>query len=79
MPIPLSHELCGATRKPQDDPLELGVLALPDLEAVLKQLLNVSVSRLGIGERASSCRDVLHAAKDRNKTLSTAMNGVFRL
>jgi len=48
MPIPLSHELCGATRKPQDDPLELGVLALPDLEAVLKELLNVFVSRLGL-------------------------------
>ena len=64
MPVPLPYELCGATRKAQSDMLQSRVFALPDLKAVLKQLLNVFVARLEIGERASSCRDVLHAAKD---------------
>jgi hypothetical protein len=54
MPIPLPHELHGATRKPQNDPLEPGVLALPDLETVLEELLNVFVARPRIGKRLCS-------------------------
>ena len=64
MPIPFPHELCGATREPQNDLLQPRVFALPDLKAVRKKLLNVFVSRLGLRERTSSCRGVLHAAKD---------------
>ena len=66
MPVPLPYELCGATRKAQSDMLQSRVFALPDLKAVLKELLNVFVSRLGLGKRTSSCRDVLHAAKDKD-------------
>src|SRR6516164_1018652 len=64
MPVPLPYELCGATRKAQNDLLQPAVFALPDLKAVRKKLLNVFVSRLGLRERTSSCRGVLHAAKD---------------
>jgi hypothetical protein len=72
LPIPLPNELRGPARKSQYDLLQPGVLALPDLEAVLEKLFNVFVPRLRAGKLTSSYGDVLHSAKHKDPTRAAA-------
>lgn len=50
MPVLFANKLRGAAREPQDDLLAVGVFALPDLETVLEQALNVLAGGPWIGK-----------------------------
>jgi len=59
MPVPLPNELRGTAGESQDDLLEVSVFALPDLEAVPEQALDLSAGRFlssktSFGERPSA-------------------------
>jgi len=41
MPVPFANELRGTAGEPQNDLLEVGVFALPDLKTVLEEALNI--------------------------------------
>jgi len=66
MPIPFSYELRGASRESQNDVLQLGVFALPDLKTVLEELLNLRIARSWFGKLIRRLRDMLYSGKHKD-------------
>jgi hypothetical protein len=66
MPVSFANQLCGAPREAQNDLLEFPVFGLPDLKAVLEELLNIRIARSGAGKLTPYGTDVLHPGQDKN-------------
>jgi hypothetical protein len=60
MPVPLPNELRGPAGKSQDDLLEIGVFALPNLKAVPEEALNFIVGGPWVRKLVRGSRDLLH-------------------
>jgi hypothetical protein len=54
MPVSFANQLCGAPREAQNDLLEFRVFGLPDLKAILEELLNVRIAR-SVGGKLTLC------------------------
>ena len=60
MPVPFTNELRGPTRESQDDLLDLGTFALPDLKTVSEEAFNVPLPWPWLGKIMRGSRDLLH-------------------
>src|ERR1700733_799619 len=66
MPVAFTNQLCGAPREAQNNLEEFRVFALPDLKAVLEELLNISIARSRGGTLSLSRTDVPHPGQDKD-------------
>jgi hypothetical protein len=66
MPVPFANELRGTAGEPENDLLEVSVLALPDLETILEEALNLRFAGPWIGKLVLAWRDFPHPGEHKD-------------